>query len=39
MENSGGRSEVDIDDENDSSRTIAASYFWFSFELDILLIL
>ena len=28
MENSGGRSEIDIDDENDSARTIAASFFY-----------
>ena len=28
MENSGGRSEIDIDDENDSTRTIAASFFY-----------
>ena len=27
IENSGGRSEFDIDDERDSARTIAASFF------------
>ena len=34
MENLGGRSEIDIDDEDDSPRTIAASFFDFSFELN-----
>ena len=38
MENSGGRSEIDIDDENDSARTIAASFFYLFSAYPLLLV-